>query len=153
LLSQTVSFVGLIIVEPVMCSQDFYRDYGEERDSALSTAIMIVNARRTTWPNRDEAFSYMKLDFIWKGWGARVLRTYVVSTGHWSRTIFPGATVWLSRPKRSKRSVPNVPPHLEAVDLYRRIAPWVGNPFILFSGLEMIWCELSRTMDTSPLTF
>jgi hypothetical protein len=73
LLSQTVSFVGLIIVEPVMCSQDFYRDYGEERDSALSTAIMIVNARRTTWPNRDEAFSYMKLDFIWKGWGASAL--------------------------------------------------------------------------------
>jgi hypothetical protein len=72
-------FVGMIIVEPVMCSTDFYRDYGEERDSALATAIMIVNARRTTWPNRGEAFGYMRKNFIWKGWDQRVLHTYVVS--------------------------------------------------------------------------
>ncbi|KAJ7822912.1 hypothetical protein B0H14DRAFT_3731021 [Mycena olivaceomarginata] len=118
LLSQTVSFFGLIIVEPMMCSQDFYRDYGEERDSALSTAIMIVNARRTTWPNRDEAFSYMKLNFIWKGWGAR--------------NDLPGSDgVVISTKKEQEISAyTNVPPHLEAVDLYRRIAPWVPVHFI-----------------------
>lgn len=69
----------MVIVEPVMCSEDFYREYGEERESALSTTIMVVNSRRTTWPSRDEAFKYMRKNFIWKGWDPRVLRTYVVS--------------------------------------------------------------------------
>jgi len=45
-LPRTMPFAAMIIVEPVMCSKDFYREHGEERDGALSTAIVIVNARR-----------------------------------------------------------------------------------------------------------
>ncbi|KAJ7349637.1 hypothetical protein DFH08DRAFT_935664 [Mycena albidolilacea] len=118
------------------CSQDFYRDYGEERNSALSTAIMIVNARRTTWPNRDEAFSYMKLNFIWKGWDARVLRTYVDYGMH----DLPGSDgVVISTKKEQEISAyTNVPPHLEAVDLYRRIVPWVPVHFIFGARNDLV---------------
>ncbi|KAJ6623661.1 hypothetical protein B0H10DRAFT_1786051 [Mycena sp. CBHHK59/15] len=70
-------FAAMIIVEPVMCSTAFYCENGEERDSAFSTAIMIVNARRTTWPIRDDAFSSMRKFFIWKGWDPRILPAYI----------------------------------------------------------------------------
>ncbi|KAJ7291789.1 Alpha/beta hydrolase fold-1 [Mycena rebaudengoi] len=116
-------FVGMILVEPVMCSRDFYRDNGEERRSALDTAIMIVNARRTTWPSREDAFSYMRKNFIWKGWDQRVLRTY---TEHGMKKG-PGKdeVILATSNKQEISAYVDVSPHLDAVDQCRRMVSFV----------------------------
>ncbi|KAJ7510681.1 hypothetical protein B0H11DRAFT_2215430 [Mycena galericulata] len=127
-LVSSVPFIGMVIVEPVMCSEDFYREYGEERESALSTTIMVVNSRRTTWPSRDEAFKYMRKNFIWKGWDPRVLRTYVDYGMHDLPTN--GGIAISTNNEQEIGTYMNVPPHLAAVDGYRRIAPFVSVHFI-----------------------
>ncbi|KAJ7611431.1 Alpha/beta hydrolase fold-1 [Mycena polygramma] len=128
LLLNSLPFAGMIMVEPVMCSKDYYREFGEERDSALSTAIMVVNARRTVWPSRDEAFTYMRKNFIWKGWDPRVLHTYVnYGMNHLARK---DEVIISTRNEQEISAYTNVPPHLESVDQYRRVAPWVPVHFI-----------------------
>ncbi|KAJ7450533.1 Alpha/beta hydrolase fold-1 [Mycena latifolia] len=133
---RTLPFVAMIIVEPVMCSKDFYREFGEERDSALSTAIMVVNARRTTWPSRDEAFAYMRKNFIWKGWDPRALRTYV-DHGMKNLPATEGVAISTSNEQEISAYV-NVPPHLDAVDSYRRIAPFVPVHFIFGARNDLV---------------
>ncbi|KAJ7510692.1 alpha/beta-hydrolase, partial [Mycena galericulata] len=135
-LVSSVPFIGMVIVEPVMCSKDFYREYGEERESALSTAIMVVNARRTTWPSRDEAFKYMRKNFIWKGWDPRVLRTYV---DHGMHDLPRKGGVSISTNNEHEiGTYMNVPPHLAAVDAYRRIAPFVPVHFIFGARNDLV---------------
>ncbi|KAJ7200729.1 Alpha/beta hydrolase fold-1 [Mycena haematopus] len=148
LLPQALPFVGIIVVEPVMCSKDFYREFSGERDSALSTAIMIVNARPTTWSSRDEAFAYMRDNFIWKGWNTRVLRTYV---DH-GLIDLPGKDgVAISTRKAQEISAyTNVPPHLDAVDAYRRIAPWIPVHFIFGARNDLVPPESQNSIFDPP---
>ncbi|KAF8199250.1 Alpha/beta hydrolase fold-1 [Mycena galopus ATCC 62051] len=136
LLTQSLPFVGMIIVEPVMCSKDYYREFGEGLDSALSTAIMIVKARRKTWLNRDEAFAYMRRNFIWKGWDERILRSYV-SYGMKDLPGKDGAIISTTN-EQEISAYTNVPPHLQAVDEYRRIAPWVPVHFIFGARNDLV---------------
>ncbi|KAJ7450566.1 hypothetical protein FB451DRAFT_1285530, partial [Mycena latifolia] len=109
----------------VMCSTDFFREFGEEHDSALSTAIMV--------PSRDEAFTYMRKNFIWKGWDPR---------DHGMRNLPVKQGVAISTNNEQEISAyANVPPHPDAVDSYRRIAPFVPVHFIFGARNDLVPTE------------
>ncbi|KAJ7466506.1 Alpha/beta hydrolase family-domain-containing protein [Mycena latifolia] len=132
---RSVPFVGLIVVEPTMCSRDFYREHEEERNSAMMTAIMIVKARRTKWPSRDEAFTYMRKNFIWKGWDPRVLRNYV-DYGMKDLPAKEGVVIAVSNEQEIGSYV--VKTQLESVDKYRRIAHFVPVHFIFGARHDLV---------------
>ncbi|KAJ7636181.1 hypothetical protein FB45DRAFT_1024309 [Roridomyces roridus] len=131
----------IFATKAVKIREAFYREFGAEWDRALATAIMIVNARRTTWASREEAFEYMANKFIWKGWYARVLSAYVSHGLH----DVPGTpdgksnSVCISTSNAQEISAYRlVPPHLEAVDQYRRIAKQLPVHFIYGARNDLV---------------
>ncbi|KAJ7610200.1 alpha/beta-hydrolase [Roridomyces roridus] len=126
--AHTLPFSGIIIVEPIMASREYYRDFGPERDKALGAAIAFLKRLETRWSTRDAAFEYMRGNFRWKSWDPRVLRIHVDQGLYESPT---GEVYCNNQPELS--AYQEIPPHLDAVDQYRRIAPLLPIHYI-FGG-------------------
>ncbi|KAJ7641885.1 Alpha/beta hydrolase family-domain-containing protein [Roridomyces roridus] len=127
-LPHNIPLIGIIMVEAIMLSRDYYRHGWQERHKALDAAITLVQGLETSWPTRGAAFNYMLHNVPWKGWDRRVLSVYVNHGLHESST---GEIYSLNEPEIS--SYKDIPPHMDAVDQYRRIAAYVPVHFI-FGG-------------------
>ncbi|KAJ7613563.1 Alpha/beta hydrolase fold-1, partial [Roridomyces roridus] len=124
-LPHSLPFKGIIIIEPIMASREYYRNFGAERDRAMAVATAIVKGLRTSWSTREEAFEYMRNHIRWKKWDLRVLRSHVDHGLYESPT---GEIFCNNQPELC--SYQEIPPHLDAVDQYRKIAPLIPIHFI-----------------------
>ncbi|KAJ7627481.1 hypothetical protein FB45DRAFT_1029822 [Roridomyces roridus] len=109
-----------------MATRDYYRDFGAERDRALTASIALVKGHETTWSTREAAFEYMRHKFPWKSWDPRVLYIHVNHGLYESST---GEICSNNHPELC--SYREIPPHLDAADQYRRIVGLLPIHFIL----------------------
>lgn len=69
-------YAAIILIEPMMISQDLFYSTFDERIAAMEFAVEATRVRRDTWPSRKTAFQWMKNKFPWCNWDPRVLQLF-----------------------------------------------------------------------------
>ncbi|KAJ7605167.1 Alpha/Beta hydrolase protein [Roridomyces roridus] len=111
----SLPYSAMVLIEPFLATREMYLRHAAEDTPAAVAATML---RRTHWPSRSEAHTWLAQRAPWRRWDSRVLRIYVK---HGLRETDDGAVELKCDRRQEAMAYPDVEPHFDAVREIKRV--------------------------------